>query len=297
MTGRKAAQIENARGRSLWRLNLDDLVVQPAVASSGYPSGEPTAFAAAPSSGCAVFKNLRLAPTALDSGSTGGRLPRLGSAWSRSARPVANPRLASVVARFRSPDGDPSGLRRTIPPPARPTINCRLAPDFDPSARLVEQPPAFAGCCRSFACASAAAAPAFTGCCLLLPNRRRTSDSHRLFHLRLHRFRFTRLAPGVSTSGWAFDAPLTSTEPCIGSKLPMSIQYPPVRASSGSASFDNFRLASALCNLWRGQRSLSGFRPRFHPLTGLAAIFRFSSAFRSTNRSGDQLPMPHRAIS
>lgn len=158
MTGRKSAQIENARDRSLWRLNLDDLVVQPAVASSGYPSGEPAAFAAAPSSGCAVFKNLRLAPTALDSGSTGGRLPRLGSAWFRSARPVANLRLASAVARFRSPDGDPSGLRRTIPPPARPTINCRLAPDFDPSARLVEQPPAFAGCCRSFQLALAAAA-------------------------------------------------------------------------------------------------------------------------------------------
>ncbi len=216
VTDRKGAQIENARDRSLWRFNLDDLVVQPAVASSGYPSGEPAAFAAVPSSGCAVFKNLRLAPTVLDSGSTGGRLPRLGSAWFRSARPVANPRLASGVTRFRPPDGDPSGLRRTIPPPARPTINCRLAPDFDPSARLVEQPPAFAGCCRSFQLALAtAAASGFHRLLPPWPNRRRTSDSHRLFHLRLHRFRFTRLAPGVSTSGWAFDAPLTSTEPCI----------------------------------------------------------------------------------
>jgi len=50
---KKCPQIENARDRSLWRLNLDDQVVQPAVASLGYPSGEPAAFAAAPSSGCA----------------------------------------------------------------------------------------------------------------------------------------------------------------------------------------------------------------------------------------------------
>jgi hypothetical protein len=58
--------------------------------------------------------------------------------------------------------------------------------------------------------------PAFTGCCpLLSPNRLRTSDSHRLFHIRLHRFRSAGLAPGVSTSGWAFDTPLVSTEPCI----------------------------------------------------------------------------------
>jgi hypothetical protein len=105
--------------------------------------------------------------------------------------------------------------------------------------------------------------PAFTGCCLLLPNRRRTSDSHRLFHLRLHRFRFTRLAPGVSTSGWAFDAPLTSTEPCIGSKLPMSIQYPPVRASSGSASFDNFRLASVFVISGAASDPSRAFAPGF----------------------------------
>jgi len=36
--------IENARDRGLWRLNLDDQVVQPAVASLGYPSGEPCSF-------------------------------------------------------------------------------------------------------------------------------------------------------------------------------------------------------------------------------------------------------------
>jgi hypothetical protein len=47
------------------------------------------------------------------------------------------------------------------------------------------------------------------------------------------------------------------------------------------------------CNVWRGQRSLCGFRLRFHPLAGLAVIFRLSSASLSVNRSGDQLPMPY----
>ncbi len=182
VTGKNGAQIENARDRSLWRFNLDDRVVQPAVASSGSPSGEPAAFAAAPSSGCAGTEPSACA-NCPHSGSTGGRLPRLGSVWLRSARPVANLRLASGVPRFRSTDGDPSGLRRTTPPPARPAINCRLTPDSDPSARLVEQPPAFTGCCCSFQLAPAAAATSSLRWLLPpLPNRRRTSDSHRLFH-------------------------------------------------------------------------------------------------------------------
>jgi hypothetical protein len=67
--------------------------------------------------------------------------------------------------------------------------------------------------------------------------------------LRLHRSRFTRLAPCASTSGWAFDVPLTSTEPCIVGKPPMSIPYPPVRASSGSASLTTFDLRRLLQSL------------------------------------------------
>ena len=166
VTGKNGAQIENARDRSLWRFNLDDLVVQPAVASFGSPSGEPAAFAAVPSSGCAGTEPLACA-NCPHSGSTVGRLPRLGSVWLRSARPVANVRLASGVARFRSTDGDPSGLRRTTPPPARPTIYCRLTPDSDPSARLARttsgfhrlllQPPACAGCCCNLQLALAVA--------------------------------------------------------------------------------------------------------------------------------------------
>ena len=51
--GRKFPEIENARDRSPWRLNLDGLCSTTGAASLGYPSGEPAAFAAAPSSGCA----------------------------------------------------------------------------------------------------------------------------------------------------------------------------------------------------------------------------------------------------
>ena len=58
--------------------------------------------------------------------------------------------------------------------------------------------------------------PAFTG---YRPHSRQTGGElpTRIgcITLRLYRFRFTRLAPHVSTSGWAFDALLTSAEPCI----------------------------------------------------------------------------------
>jgi len=71
----------------------------------------------------APVRFFRLAPTRPLSGSTEGRLPRLGSVWLRSARPVADIRLASGAPRFRSSDGDPFGLHRTTPPPARPAIS------------------------------------------------------------------------------------------------------------------------------------------------------------------------------
>jgi hypothetical protein len=110
---------------------------------------------------------------------------------------------------------------------------------------------------------------------------------------RLHRFRFARLAPCASTSGWAFDAPLASIEPCIaGGAVDEYSMY------AGSCTFRICQLLQlptcvGFCSLWRDQRSLCGFRLRFHPLAGLAVILRLSSAFRSTNRSGTQLPMPY----
>jgi len=167
----------------------------------------------------APARNLWLAPTAPHSGSTEGRLPRLGSVWLRSARPVADLRLASGVPRFRSTDGDPSGSRRTTLPPARPAIsadshrililqlgwsnNLRLSPFVVAASSLRLPLPQL---------------PACTGCC---PHSRQTGGElpTRIgcSTFRLYQFRFTRLAPCVSTSGWAFDAPLTSAEPCIGS--------------------------------------------------------------------------------
>jgi len=108
---------------------------------------------------------------------------------------------------------------------------------------------------------------------------------------RLHRFRFARLAPCASTSGWAFDAPLASIEPCIaGGAVDEYSMY------AGSCTFRICQLLQlptcvGFCSLWRDQRSLCGFRLRFHPLAGLAVILRLSSAFRSTNRSGTQLPI------
>jgi hypothetical protein len=217
---KNCAPIENARDLSLWRFNLDVRVVQPAVASSGIHQRRTLQLSLPLPPLAAPARNFRLAPTAPHSGSTGGRLPRLGSAWFRSARPVANPRLTSGVARFRSTDGDPSGLRRTTPPSARPAINCRLTPDLDPLARLARTTSGFhrlllqlqacaVCCCNPRACARVL--PPFCQTGGELPTRIGGST------LRLYRFRFAKLAPGVSTSGWAFDTPLTSTEPCIAS--------------------------------------------------------------------------------
>jgi len=111
-------------------------------ASSGYPSGRPPAFAGAATSGCAGFQNsdLRRRPALqLD------RWPtfRLGSVSCPSARPAANLRLASTVPHFRSTGGDPSDLRRTILPPARPTTYLRFAsvPSFGSAGGFIRLAP------------------------------------------------------------------------------------------------------------------------------------------------------------
>lgn len=198
---------------------------------------------------------------------------------------MANLRLASGVARFRSTDGDPSGFRRTTPPPARPTVNCRLTPDSDPLARLARTTSGFhrpllqlsacaVRCCNlqlalvvAPFCQTGGEPPTRIGCSTL----------------RLHRFQFARLAPGASTSGWAFDTPLTSTEPCIAGKAVDEYSI-----SAGSRTFricqlDNFRLASAFVisgaasdpswafapgfTLWLGWRRFSDSHRPFVPPT------------------------------
>jgi hypothetical protein len=150
-------QLENARGRSLWRLNLDELVVQAVVASSGSPSGEPSACAAVLSSGCADFKPPACAgcPTfRLDRGPTPpsriGVLPRGSIGGKHPARTVCY--ALPIVRRLTFQLALASLLRLGLRP--LPTHIGRVS-----SARLVSNPPAFAGgCCNLQLALSAAAA-------------------------------------------------------------------------------------------------------------------------------------------
>jgi hypothetical protein len=213
--GMEFPEIENARDRSPWRLNLDGLVVQPVLRPSATPAANlqlslPLLPLAAPVS------NLRLASAALpparpranpparigvfSPGSTGGKHP---------ARTVcyALPIDWLLTFQLALASGLQLGLRLL------PThIWCR------PSARQVLRLPVLTGFRRNHRLAPvAAAAPTRAGCCPLLPHRPRTSDSHRLLFRRLCRSQLTQLALCAPTSGWAFDAPLASTEPCIAS--------------------------------------------------------------------------------
>lgn len=73
-------------------------------------------------------------------------------------------------------------------------------------------------------------------------------------------------------------------------KPSMSIPFPPALASSGIFPVEQPWACALTCNLWCVQRSLCGLRLRFHPLSGLTAILRFSPAVHSVNLAGDQLP-------
>jgi hypothetical protein len=70
----------------------------------------------------------------------------------------------------------------------------------------------------------------------------------------------------------------------------MSIPFPPALASSGITQLKQLQACAFFCILWCVQRSLCGLRLRFHPLSGLAAILRFSPAVLSVNLAGDSLP-------
>jgi hypothetical protein len=126
--------------------------------------------------------------------------------------------------------------------------NLRLSPAVVAASslrRLLLQPPACAGCCPL--CQTGGEPPTRIGCSTL----------------RLHRFRFTRLAPDVSTSGWAFDAPLASAEPCIG-----SLAADEYSLSAGSRTLriyqlNNFRLSSALVSSGAASNPSRAFAPGF----------------------------------
>jgi len=101
-------------------------------------------------------------------------------------------------------------------------LGLRLLPTHTwrrPSARLVSQLPVLTGCrCNGQLALPIAATPNSRW---RLPPIATPVANIRLASavpLRLCRFQLARLAPCAFTSGWAFDAPLVSTEPCIASR-------------------------------------------------------------------------------
>ena len=175
---KRAPKIENARDRSLWRLNLDHSQYNRCCVLQ-LPQWPPSSFRWR----CILWlRRHRTSDLRRRLALRLDRWPtlRLGSVSCPSARPAANLRLASTVPHIRSTFGDPSGLRLTILvssglrptilvpsglrrmalPPARPTTYLRfasmpsfgsaggfirLAPYAAPAPRLAP-PPVCTGC-------------------------------------------------------------------------------------------------------------------------------------------------------
>lgn len=119
----------------------------------------------------------------------------------------------------------------------------------------------------------------------------------------------------LSPSGFTGRPPLSlrlavssPAEPLMHSLLPpnlaspaepsMSIPFPPAFASSGITQFKQLPACAVFCHSWCVQRSLSGLRPRFHPLSGLTVTRRLSPADLPVLLAGDQRParterLPH----
>ncbi len=141
--------------------------------------------------------------------------------------------------------------------------NLRLSPAVVAASSLrwlLPQPPACAGCCPHSR-QTGGEPPTRVGCSTL----------------RLHRFRFTRLAPDVSTSGWAFDAPLTSAEPCIGSLAADEYSLTAGSRTLRICQLNNFRLASALVSSGAASDPSRAFAPGFTLWLGWR---RFSDSHR-----------------
>jgi hypothetical protein len=133
----------------------------------------------------------------------------------------------------------------------------------------LSQPPACASCCCNLQLALAVAPFCQTGG--EPPTRIGCST------LRLHRFRFTQLAPNVSTSGWAFDAPLTSTEPCIAGKAADEYSLSAGSRTLRICQLNYFRLASALVSSGAASDPSRAFAPGFTLWLGRR---RFSDSHR-----------------
>jgi hypothetical protein len=229
--------------------------------------------------------NLRLASAALHSGSTVGQLTRLGS--------VPHPQLA------RWQTSDSHRLLRTS---VRPLADSPACAGVTSPGKAEADLPAHSGLLilqlgwlntLRFAPDGVAASglrlllpqlPAFTGCC---PLSRQTGGEPPTrigcSSLRLHRSRFARLAPCVSTPGWAF-----CCTPSFSRTLHRRQADDEYSLATGSRTFRiclfyNLRLASAFASLgaasdpsrafapgftlWLGRRRSSGSHRLFVPST------------------------------
>jgi len=160
---------------------------------------------------------------------------RLASAALRPARPGANPPARIGVLSFGSTGGKRPAFTVCYALPfvrgltfqlalasilrlgRRPTADSHLVLILQlgscPTSgfhRLLLQPSACASCCYDFSSLRWASPVCHTGG--ELPTR------IGCYAAQLHRFRLTRLASDVSTSGWAFGAPLASIGPCIAGR-------------------------------------------------------------------------------
>jgi hypothetical protein len=205
-------------------------------ASLGYPSGEPAAFAAAPSSGCASLEH----PTCVGcptSSSTAGQpsgSDRCFLAWLDRWQASGLHRMLRTADRLAADFPTCVGVR----PPARPAItpDSHLVSSFSSagltassSHRLPSQPPACAGCCCSSNSRWRLPPVANTG---LEPPTRIGCSFAGFAGLGSLSLRCVRLPPVGPLMH-----PLLQPNLASPAEPSMSIPYPPVRASSESASF------------------------------------------------------------
>ena len=233
---KKHPEIENARGRSPWRFNLDELCSTTGIASLSYPCGEPAAFAAALSTGCAGLKPPTFVgcPT---SDSTAGQPPgsdRCFLAWLDRWQAPDSHRVLRASDRLAANPPTCVGVL----PPARPamTPDSHLASSFS-SAGLTasgSRRPPLQRSARATRCCSPQLA-------LVAAPFRHTGSQEPT------RIGYPSPALPVSTRPtFAVRAylrlgllmhPLLQLNLASPAEPSMSIPLPPVRAPSGSASF------------------------------------------------------------
>ena len=267
-SAQKAPKIENARGRSLWRLNLDHSQYNRCCVLQ-LPQWPPSSFRWR----CILW--LRRHRTSDLRRRLALRLDR----W-----PTL--RLGSV-SYLRLDRRQTSDLRRPFRASARPSATLQACA-WRSFLRLGRRPTSDSHRCRPLARLAAS-----SGLRLLLP-----------LPLGWLRLQFAPAAsPSVFTGREPFGLRLVApspAEPLMHSLFQpnlastaepsMSIPFPPALASSGINPVEQPWACALTCNLWCVQRSLCGLRLRFHPLSGLTAILRFSPAVHSVNLAGDQLP-------